>query len=157
VRRPHSRFLVPSLTVALTLTALLVLGLVSVGVLSLANHAVRSAQAKYRAIKPGMTRAEVRKLMRGDAIVMYTDIATAEIMHIDGRFMIAVVYQPNTKHLSSTANPSGPVADDWVAKEKAFVELGRGGRIDDVLVGLGLRPTRVIDREAMTATASSPR
>ncbi|MGC8643205.1 MAG: hypothetical protein ACP5XB_25370 [Isosphaeraceae bacterium] len=104
-----------------------------------------------------MTRAEVRKLMRGNAIVMYTDITTAEIMRIDGRFMIAVVYQPDAKHPPSTANPAGPVADDWAAKEKVFVELGRGGRVDDMPSALGWRPTRVIDREAMTTTASSPR
>jgi hypothetical protein len=111
-------------------------------------------RAGYDAIRAGMSRSEIRRLMQGAGLVMFTDISNAEVMHVDGRFMVAVIYEPDPL-LPSTANPSGLPADDWVAKEKMFIELGRGGPLDDVLVGLGLRTPRTVDSDRMPRSGTN--
>ncbi len=108
-----------------------------------------TAYANYRAILSGMSRIEVHRLMQGAGTVMYTAVSNVEIMHIDGRFMIAVVYEPDPTLAASGASPASPPQDDWVAKEKAFVELGSGDRVDNILIGLGARPQRMVDRDRM--------
>jgi hypothetical protein len=131
----------------------LALALMAAGLCIAASFLVRGPDrmpfAEYRAIRSGMSRIEVRRLMRDAGIVMYTGVSNSEIMHIDGRFMIAVVYEPTSTLAAAGTSPTGPPQDDWVVKEKVFLELGRGGRVDDLLVGLRMKPQRVVERDRM--------
>jgi hypothetical protein len=127
------------------LAALVVLGF---GFVSLTGDSTkRAAEAKYQAIKPGMTRAEIRQLVQGLGGVMYTGVGPVELMHIDdARYLIAVYYMPDPKDPSPTIYPNGIPHDRWVVKEKLFLELGRTGTFDQLVTGLNLKPERSLDR-----------
>lgn len=156
MRNSRERFRVRRIVVAVSVMAVLGMVFLGFGVKYLAEHSELAAHAKYRAIKPGMSRLEVRRLMQGAGTVMYTGIATSEIMHINGRYMIAVDYEPSAKLSSTTVNPAGPPEDDWVAKERVFLELGRGDQLDNLLVGLRLKRSRIIERDTIEGTEASP-
>jgi hypothetical protein len=108
----------------------------------------QAARARYDQIRRGMRPSEVQRLLQAAGTIMVTDIANAEVLHIDGRFMVAVFYEPDPL-LPPPADPSGPPDDGWVANRKIFVELGRGDPLDNLMVGLGLRTSRVIAGERM--------
>ncbi len=107
----------------------------------------KEAEAKYSAIKPGMTRSQVRRVVQDLGVVMFTGIGPVELMHIDdARYLIAVFYKPDPNDPSPTIYPNGVPHDRWVVREKVFIELGRTGSVDRALTGFGLKPERSIDR-----------
>lgn len=122
--------------------AFLVVAPVLIGGLAFRGRGVQG-RAQYDAIAPGMTRAQIRQLMQEAGNVLYSDFSNVEIMHVNGRTMIAVVYGPP----AAAAAPSDELGDDWIATEKRLVELGRGDSTDNTLVGLGLRSPRAVLRE----------
>ncbi len=126
--------------------ALLVLAL-TIGSILLWDDSKTRVFTKYRAIASGMTPIEIRRLMHDGGDVMRSGVGTAEIWHIDGRYMIAVEYEPNPDLPASTINPVRPLKDDWVAKRKVLVELGRGSRLDPLLVQLQLWKPRIVEQD----------
>ena len=136
-------------TILLATSVVVLLGL-GIGIGSLMDSSKQVVEAEYRSIKPGMSRAEVHRLVLGTGTIMLSEIGTSELIHIDGRYMIAVTYEPDPNLSPSATNPAWDPKDGWVAKEKRFLELGRGSRIDNLLVMLRLRAPRSLDRVLMS-------
>ena len=134
-------------TVILALTAFGLLAWVVANRL-IQNASLGAGHAVYAGIRPGMTVVEIDRLMRAAGPCMGGQSGTSMVYHsLDGTFMIAVVFLPGPSRPTSWPRLGWRIPDDWVSSEKQFVELGRGGLIDDSYVGLGLRPQRVVDRE----------
>jgi hypothetical protein len=119
----------------------------------------REVEAKYSAIKPGMTRTQVRPILlgRGEEIVMMSGTGPVEMMHFDdARYLIAVFYGPSPNDPSPKTNANGTPNDNWVVREKLFVELGRTGSVDRTMTGFGLKPERAVDRTTFFIKPSAP-
>ena len=146
---PRSRLKLAGRAMLILLALVALIGVVIVlGNLSTGSSR-RAAEAKYSAIKPGMTRSEVRRLVlgQGEEVIMLTGIGPVELMHIDdARYLIAVYYQPDPKDPSPTTYPNGVPHDNWVVREKLFLELGRTGTVDQIMTGFRLKPARSFDR-----------
>ena len=142
--RPTSRR-----TILLATSVVVLIGL-ALGIGSLMDWSKQVVEAGYNAIKPGMSRAEVHRLVFGTGRIMLSEIGTSELIHIDGRYMIAVTYEPDPNLSPSPTNPAWDPKDGWVAREKMFLELGRGSRIENLLVHLRLKSPRSVDRVLMS-------
>lgn len=132
-----------------------VFSLMAAGVLIVISFMIggsdRIVRARY-SFRSGMSRTDVHGLMRGTRTITNTGISNAESMHIDGRYMIAVEYEPNPSLPTSMTNPADPAGSprpDWVAEERVFVELARGDRDDNLPVDLRMRTVRSVDRDRM--------
>ena len=136
-------------TILLATSVVVLIGL-GIGIGSLMDWSKQVVEAGYRAIKPGMSRAEVHRLVLGTGTTMLSEIGTSELIHIDGRYMIGVTYEPGPDPSPSATNPAWDPKDGWVAREKMFLELGRGSRLDNLLVHLRLKSPRSVDRVLMS-------
>jgi len=98
------------------------------------------ARQYYQRIQLGMTRTEVKRLMQ-PSYAMYTTLEASDIMIIDERFMIAVTYGPKPPYSAHTMFSQPP--NDWVVKQKVYVDHLRRSWLENLTTGLGLRPERV--------------
>ena len=138
IRKPRRWALGLGLSFGLLIAALLL------GFLFSADHSRSVAFARYRAIQSGMTPADVLRLMHDDEVIItWGTLGNGEVYHFDGRYMIGVVYEPNPKRPTPPKNYVRP-NEDWVVRWKTLTELGRGGQVDDVFVGLRLKPRRIV-------------
>jgi len=87
--------------------ALLVAALV-IGTMILQDASKSLALAKYRAIKTGMKPPEVEDLMRDGGDVQGGELGIAQVWHVDGRYMIGVVYGPSPNLPASATRPPRP-------------------------------------------------
>jgi hypothetical protein len=101
------------------------------------------AKQFYQQIKLGMTRAEVLRLMQPSER-MHTTIESTDIMILDERFMIAVTYGPAPPKPAQVGTMFGQPADDWVVKEKVYVDHQRRGVLESIATALGMRPERMV-------------
>jgi hypothetical protein len=113
----------------------------------------RFAVAKYRQISLGMTRKQVWDVMR-NAEAMYTTAGSSDIMNVGERFMIVVSYRPGAGSNGSLDRLEGQPPADWVATDKVIVDLRRNTIVGNILVRLGLRRHRYIDRERIVLPAA---
>lgn len=131
--------------------ATLIAGLCAYAVaLSLANEREGRVLDGYQAIRPGMTRGQVRRAVEEVGDVMLTGVSSGEVMHIGNRYMIAVEYEPSPEKAAPKTNPAGRPDDDWIVQRKVLVELGRGDPLDQMLMRLKLRPPRIVEVERLS-------
>ncbi len=100
------------------------------------------ARKYYQAINLGMTRAEVKRLMR-PSYAMYTGIESTDIMIVDERFMIAVTYGPKQPSPAQAGTMFAQPPDDWVVKQKVYVDHQRRGWFENLTTAIGMRPERL--------------
>ncbi|MFI5454994.1 MAG: hypothetical protein ACHRXM_06040 [Isosphaerales bacterium] len=100
-----------------------------------------TARSFYQRIREGMTREQVKELMRSSG-AMCTNIESSDIMHLGGRFMIAVTFEPVTPLPPGTIRPPGQAPDNWVVKQKVFVDIKQVGLLEGIATILRLRPER---------------
>jgi hypothetical protein len=101
------------------------------------------ARQYYDRIQPGMTRAQVKRLML-PSYAMYSTIEWSDIMILDERFMIAVTYGPKPPNPAPPWPPFGQPNDDWVVTQKLYVDHLRRNWLENVATALRIRPERVI-------------
>jgi hypothetical protein len=100
------------------------------------------ARQFYQRIQLGMTRTKVQRLMLPSK-AMYSTVESTDIMILHERFMIAVTYGPAPPNTAPPSTVWGQPPDDWVVKQKLYVDHLRRGWLESVTTSLKLRPDRV--------------